>query len=208
MVAWNDGPPVIFVNVDGVLTSARTYWAKFPMKGSQEARVIDRAALSILAEFRARTKARVVMASAWSNFLLKSPEAWVEFFKQLGYDIPVVAMLPMPKGDRTWAEEMDEFMADKPGVEYVLFEDDPELQDHPRVVAVDAHVGLTTVNLKDAADLLGFGELADDLAGLNKSFSPEKTLLISFGGNAVEVHPRDLGKGLDALGVPGASPHQ
>jgi hypothetical protein len=92
-------------------------------------------------------------------------------------------------------------MSDKPGVEYVLFEDDPAVKDHPRVITVDAHVGLTTVNLKDAAELLGYGELADELGRLNKSFSPNVTISISFNGKAVEVHPRDLGKGLDALGV-------
>lgn len=201
MIDLPEGSPLAFVNVDGVLTSARTYWVNAPAAGDSRGRVIDRAALAILAEFCARTKARVVMASAWSNFMFKTPEAWVAFFKELGYDIPVVAMLAMPSGSRTWADEMDEFMAAYPGVEHVLFEDDPALQGHPRVITVDAHVGLTTVNLQQAAEVLGAGKLADELARLNKGFSPDKTVVLAVGGRAVEIHPRDLGKGLEALGV-------
>lgn len=202
MMKLNEALPVLFVNVDGVLTSARTYWVKQEGNGRHESKVIDKAALSILAMFCERTNAQVVMASAWSAFMMKSPVAWRLFFEELGYPLPVVDMLPVPREGRTWADEMDGFMAAYPDTPHVLFEDDPALQNHPRVIPVDAQVALSTVDLQKAAELLEPGsELAKELGSLNKSFSCEATMAISFNGQSVEVHPRDLAKGLDALGV-------
>jgi hypothetical protein len=200
MIDWNDKTPLAFVNVDGVLTSAKTYWAKAPGKG--EARVIDQATLRILAQFCVRTKARMVMASAWSNFLMKSPEAWRSFFEGQGQPLPVIDMLPMPSNGRTWTDAMVSYMEGHADVPYIMFEDDPGAQKHPRVIEVDARVGLSTVNLQEAAELLEPGSaLARELAELNRGFSPEKTIHLSLGGKSVEVHPRDLGKGLVAIGA-------
>lgn len=200
MIDWDNKAPLAFVNVDGVLTSARTYWAMAP--GTKEGRVIDAATLRILAHFCARTKARVVMASAWSDFLMKSPEAWRRFFEDLGQPLPVLDMLPMPCNGRSWTDEMVVYMEGHADVPYVMFEDDPGPQKHPRVIEVDARVGLTTVNLQEAAELLDpESELSRELAQLNKGFSPDKTILLSMGGKTVEIHPRDLGKGLGVVGA-------
>lgn len=207
--AFNMNPestaPLLFVNVDGVLTSARTYWKKNKQKSGESkgpgTEVLDPVALRLLEEFCARMGAEVVMASAWSHFMYKSPDAWRRMFADQGVVIPVVQMLDRPNGV-SWAEAMDTMMQLFPNRPHVLFEDDPEEAGHPNLIEVDARVGLSTVNLEAAANLLApGGEVAKDLANVNRSFSRDATITVGFNGVSVSAHPRDLVKALDNLGA-------
>ena len=194
--------PLLFVNVDGVLTSARTYW-KPSNDGGRGAR-LDPVALSILEQFCVEMDAEVVMASAWSGMFCNSPAEWRNFFAEMGVKIPVVQMLDLD--GRSWADGMDDFMVMFSNRPHVLFEDDPAEAGRPFVVDVDAQVGLTTVDLEKAANMLAPGcKVAVELARLNKAFSPEQTITFSVNGACVEAHPRDVGKALTALGIPPAN---
>lgn len=193
--------PLLFVNVDGVLTSARTYWNR---KGGHRER-IDPVTLQLLEHFCNEMGAEVVMASAWSNMFCTSPAAWRNFFATFGVTIPVVQLLTMPsrRDGHTWADEMEMFMAMFPNRPYVLFEDDPDEADRPNLIEVDAQVGLTTANLEAAARLLAPGcRVAEELASLNKAFSRDKAVSLRFNGVEVSVHPRDIGDALGQLGLP------
>jgi hypothetical protein len=199
--------PLLFMNVDGVLTSARTYWT--PGAGPQER--LDPVALRLLQTFCEKLGAEVYMASAWSSMMFRTPKDWRALFARCGADIPVVGMLNYEDTDHgDWASAMDYLMVMFPGRPHLLFEDDPVDRDHPNLIEVDAQVGLTTVHLQAAAERLAPGsELADELARLNRGFSREKVISVSVGGSpALEVHPRDAGKVLDDAGVTLASAKQ
>jgi hypothetical protein len=90
--------------------------------------------------------------------------------------------------------------------EYVLFEDDPVDPEDPNLVVVDARVGLTLDNLRAAAQVLRPGSpVIHELEQLSRSFSTDKTITVGIqGGPSVSVHPRDIGKALDQLGIPPA----
>lgn len=194
--------PLLFVNVDGVLTSARTYWKKKPGEGNgRGTEVLDPVALRLLEQFCERMGAEVVMASAWSNFMYNSPAAWRRMFEEQGVTIPVVHMLELPQ-DGDWAAAMDAFMEMFPNRPHVLFEDDPVEAGRPNLIEVDAQVGLTTVNLEAAANLLAPGcNVAKDLANVNRSFSRDQTISVECNGVVVSAHPRDVVKALDELGA-------
>lgn len=188
--------PLLFMNVDGVLTSARTYWA--PGAGPQER--LDPVALRLLQTFCEKLGAEVYMASAWSSMMFRTPKDWRALFARCGADIPVVGMLNYEDTDHgDWASAMDYLMAMLPGRPHLLFEDDPVDRDHPNLIEVDAQVGLTTVHLQAAAERLAPGsKLADELAALNRGFSRDKRISFSIGrGPATEVPLRDLAKALD-----------
>lgn len=194
--------PLLFLNVDGVLTSARTYWKSLGDRG-RGAR-LDQVALSILEQFCVEMDAEVVMASAWSGTFCKNPAEWRNFFAEMGVQIPVVQMLDFD--GRSWVDGMEDFMAMFPNRPYVLFEDDPAEAGRDCVIEVDAQVGLTTVDLEKAANKLAPGcKVSQDLARLNKSFSPEQTVTFSVNGVCVEAHPRHVGKALTELGIPPAN---
>ena len=200
----HDTKPLLFFNVDGVLTSARTYWTP----AGREAR-LDPVALRLVQAFCEKLGAEVYMASAWSSMGVTSPQAWRDMFARCGATIPVVGMLNYDETDHgDWAGAMDKLMALFPNRPHLLFEDDPVDRDHPHLIEVDAQVGLTTVNLQAAAERLAPGSaLAKELAQLNTAFSRDKTITVSVGsGPALSVHPRDIGTALTALGIPAVAP--
>lgn len=199
----NNATCMLFVNTDGVLTSAGNYWLKDSRKSSKASAMLNPLAIRLLAQFCEEMGANVVMATAWEGFMPK-PEQWRDCFREVaGVEVPVVGLLSSDyDGNKSWAAKMDDYMRGYQGWPYVLLEDDPAPENNPRVINVNAQTGLTTVDLQAAAEMLAPGcDVAKELASLNKSFSPDKRMTIAFGGQAVSVHPRDMGKAFDQLGL-------
>lgn len=194
---------MVFVNTDGVLTSAANYWLD-DRKGGKATDNLNPLAIRLLAQFCQRIGANVVMATAWEGFMPR-PEQWRDAFREIaGVEVPVVGLLSSDYLDNSsWATKMDLYMRGYEGWPYVLLEDDPVPENNPRVINVNAQTGLSTADLQKAAEMLAPGsEVALDLAKLNRSFSADATVTVGFGGQQVSVHPRDIGQAFEKLGIP------
>lgn len=172
-----------FVNVDGVLTNAKTYWAGGPEAHDK----IDRGVLAALAKFCRKLDVKVVIASSWS--INPNAQAWQAMFAACGVDLPVTDALPLKNFD--WFSDAENYMQAHPGADWVLFEDHPEhLSPCGQHIAVDAMVGLTTSDLYRAALVLApESSVAADLAGLAKSFGPNPTIGVSVNGGPLREVP-------------------
>lgn len=131
--------PLLFLNIDGVLTSARTYaLADFATSPHE----LDPVALSLLAALCQATGARVIISSAWVAHYT-SAEAWVQLFKGLGHDIPVVDVVTKAEryADRGTALRKHVERAGNPA--YVVLDDGLALEGlAANWVQVDRRVGL------------------------------------------------------------------
>ncbi|MDO8415178.1 MAG: HAD domain-containing protein [Agitococcus sp.] len=159
--------PLLFVNVDGVLTSARTYWRDH----THVRDALDPVALQLLQKFCKETKLTVVIASVWSGFM-PTAEQWRAEFKHAKLDIPVVDVLALPKnGVPCWPTLVESYMQERPGIPYALLIDDAVAKNKDWVVHVNALTGLTTVELLKVATLLVPGtRVVSELTSLNRAF--------------------------------------
>jgi hypothetical protein len=193
----NNKNPLLFLNVDGVLTSARTYWGG--QRRSEDR--LDPVSLQLVQDFTARLNAEVVIASAWAGFIC-GPQAWKNLFANKGFSIPVVNTITMEERgvSRTWADAMDDYMERHPGRPHVLFNDEPN-DHHKRYVEVNGLTGLTTVDLLAAAQMLEPGSrLVEELTAFNRGFGLDATIAIPVGNGPIQnIRPRDAGKLVDEL---------
>lgn len=152
-------PPVVFVNIDGVLTSTRSYWAN-PRADIRE--VLDPIACKLLSRFCTAAGASLVLASQWSR--IYSIEVLEARFKALGADFKIEGALGADRkfGEprQSWEEQMHSYMTARPNTPYVLAIDlSDENRGSKHVTAVDVQIGLTLANLKDMAEKLEVNEI-------------------------------------------------
>jgi hypothetical protein len=127
--------PLLLVNVDGVLTSARTYL----LGDSKHHRHLDPVAVGLLATIAQAAGARVVMATAWVAMYPTAAE-WVELFKGVGYDINIVDVI----SDEEWMRS-DRLEAIRKRIDtenYVLLIDDIVETPDLHAVQVNSRAGL------------------------------------------------------------------
>lgn len=115
--------PLLFLNIDGVLTSARTYALADFATGPHE---LGPVAVALLAALCQAADARVIISSAGVAHYT-SAEAWVQLFKGLGHDIPVVDVVTKAErcADRGAALRKHVERAGAPA--YVVLDDGPAL---------------------------------------------------------------------------------
>jgi hypothetical protein len=143
---------IIALNVDGVLTNARTYFAQ--RKGSGAAGAIDPVALAMLEKFCQITGAEVIMATSWTEMFYPTVDAWKALFKSKECDIPVIDVLRRPEGSADWIDVTRDYMETHGISNYALLVDDPTQPGQSRVIKTDARYGLTVAELSAAASML------------------------------------------------------
>lgn len=185
---------LLAVNVDGVLTNARTYWCNFNAPPVDK---LDPTALALLEKFCKMTDAQVVIASAWKVFI-PTAAMWETTFSDKGFAIPVIDVIERDYAKcRDWFTAVKDYIAlQHPDAAYVLFDDDvrPGSEGEEQLIPVDGRVGLGIVDLQAAADVLLPGSpLALELARMNKAFGGENMVTLQVGdGPVTTVHVREV----------------
>lgn len=159
----------LFINIDGVLTSARTYWT--PIESMQD--TLDPVALKLLEKFCKDLPVKLVIASNWATFF-KDLGQWELLFKNKGVELPLHAVLPVDVDiPLTWAARARDYMEAHPNTPFALLIDEPP-QENSFVVTTNRQIGLTTSDLLKVAQKLNpTSPVITDLQSLHKGFPRE-----------------------------------
>ncbi len=140
--------PLVFLNVDGVLTSARTYL----QERDEPAQQLDPVAIGLVALLCKEIGAQVVMATAWVN-MFSTPTSWVALFHGMGYDVPVIDVIP---SEEWLGSGRIAAIQKRAGLAPFVLLDDDRYDDLPSV-EVNAITGLGAADIADALRYLAPG---------------------------------------------------
>ena len=173
---------VVFLDIDGMINTTRSFeiepkdrcWAEVPIPAAYQSRAVrvprraDRTGIEQINEICRRTGAEIVVASLWCD--PSDPSApgsavtrdWLvrhgireEYFAEPDWHVDYARVR---KGSaRIKQEAVEIWLADHPGVTFVIIDDEPALLQalKKRVVRSDEHAGLSAKNYRKAIQMLG-----------------------------------------------------
>lgn len=148
---------VIFLDIDGVLNSTRSFAAKTVGDLNQPSRsyleinlsVIDPIAIALLNKLCVATGADIVLSSTHRKMVDDIPL----YLKQLGITAKCVGSTPITdRGFR--GDEVNMWLGLNPVGQYVIFDDDSDFYSYQTFIKIDRHVGLDFFSFEKAIELL------------------------------------------------------
>lgn len=141
---------VLFLDIDGVLNSAKTCCAfgGYPMSMEHIA-AFDQAAIRLLQRLCDSAGVQVVLSSSWRN-----DKDWATYGQALG--LPIIDRTPSSMGPR--GREIQTWLDAHPEVEqYAIVDDDSDMlpEQAPRFVHTNGDEGLTFADYRKLCDLFG-----------------------------------------------------
>ena len=158
---------VIFLDLDGVLNSERSFLAAAPIDPMEPSyheyltqRTIDPVAVGLLNRLALQLDARIVISSTHRKHFERSADPLAEmqaYFGQLGVDAArIIGATPSLHKER--GHEIQHWLDRQPWVtDYVILDDSTDmlLSQLDHFVRVDGLVGLTAANYYQASSILG-----------------------------------------------------
>ena len=151
--------PLIFLDIDGVLNSARSAIAHITRSTAyvsfqdRVADQLDPVAVLMMARVCRETEADIVISSTWRKFT--TIPTFIEVFARYGWEnAPVIGLTPITsKGYRgTEVKMFLEQNQDLKGRPYVCIDDDSDFDFDQRLIHCDAHNGFSYQNYRDTLE--------------------------------------------------------
>lgn len=140
----------IFLDIDGVLNTEDSWKIPYQVSDSR---------VALLSDLCKQTKAKIILISTWKTGFSSEYESCTEQIKSLRdclkqYDIRIHDITPSLKG-RSRDDEIERYLYFHPCDAYVILDDDMSIYKKTKnMIKVNAKVGLTSQNIKEAKVML------------------------------------------------------